>query len=140
VPLPRLFIAVGTRRGLIVLGTLTLTFGAAMLSAIATMADHGATVIDFESARTVTQSQAVLREWGAAGERAMWWQLALDTPFAICSAGKKSRFAPVPVPRSITRPEAFESSWRRTSPRPRASIRLIICPYQPVNARPTVSS
>lgn len=83
-PLPRLFIAVGTRRGLIVLGALTLIFGAAMLPAIATMADHGATVIDFESAGTVAQSQAILSEWGAAGERAMWWQLALDTPFALC--------------------------------------------------------
>jgi hypothetical protein len=71
VPLPRQFIAVGTRRGLIVLGALTLIFGAAMLPAIATMADHGATVIDFESARTVAQSQAILSEWGAAGERAM---------------------------------------------------------------------
>jgi hypothetical protein len=84
VPLPRLFIAVGTRRGLIVLGALTLIFGAAMLPAIATMADHGATVIDFESARTIAQSQAILSEWGAAGERAMWWQLALDNPLAVC--------------------------------------------------------
>jgi hypothetical protein len=84
VPLPRLLIAVGTRRGLIVLGALTLIFGAAMLPAIATMANHGATVIDFESERTVAGSQAILSEWGEAGERAMWWQLALDTPFAVC--------------------------------------------------------
>jgi len=55
-----------------------------MLPAIAAMADHGATVIDFESARTVARSQAILGEWGGAGERAMWWQLALDTPFAVC--------------------------------------------------------
>jgi hypothetical protein len=84
VRLPRLFIAAGTRRGLIVLGALTVIFGAAMLPAIATMAEHGATVIDFESARTVARSQAILYEWGGAGERAMWWQLALDTPFAVC--------------------------------------------------------
>jgi hypothetical protein len=82
--LPRLFTAAGTRRGLIVLGALTLCFGAAMLPAIATMADHGATVIDFESARTIARSQEILSEWGEAGERAMWWQLALDTPFAVC--------------------------------------------------------
>lgn len=82
--LPRLFIAAGTRVRLIVLGTLVLCFGAAMLPAIATMADHGASVIDFESARTVARSQQILDEWGEAGERAMWWQLLLDTPFAIC--------------------------------------------------------
>lgn len=82
--LPRLFIVLGTRRGLIFFGALALIFGAAMLPAIATMADHGATVIDFESARTVARSQAILSEWGEAGKRAMWWQLVLDTPFAVC--------------------------------------------------------
>ncbi|HET9154030.1 MAG TPA: hypothetical protein VFN85_07940 [Solirubrobacterales bacterium] len=82
--LPRLFIAAGTRRGLIVLGALALIFGAAMLPAIATMANHGASVIDFESARTVARSREILSRWGEAGERAMWWQLALDTPFAVC--------------------------------------------------------
>ncbi|HET8565518.1 MAG TPA: hypothetical protein VFL77_03495 [Solirubrobacterales bacterium] len=80
----RLFTAVGTRTRLVVLGALALLFGAAMLPAMATMANHGATVIDFESARTVERSQAILDEWGGAGERAMWWQLALDTPFAVC--------------------------------------------------------
>jgi len=84
VHLPGLFIAVGTRRRLILLGGLALIFGAAMLPAIATMADHGASVIDFESARTVARSQEILGEWGEAGERAMWWQLVLDTPFAVC--------------------------------------------------------
>jgi hypothetical protein len=84
VRLPRLFIVAGTRRWLIVLGGLTLIFGAAMLPAIATMADHGASVIDFESARTVARSQEILSEWGEAGEQAMWWQLVLDTPFAVC--------------------------------------------------------
>jgi hypothetical protein len=84
VSLPRLFVAAGTRPRLIALGALALCFGAAMLPAIATMAGHGASVIDFESARTVARSQAILSEWGEAGERAMWWQLALDTPFAVC--------------------------------------------------------
>lgn len=83
-PLPRLFIAVATRRRLILLGGLALAFGVAMLPAIVTMGDHGATVIDFESSRTVARSREILSEWGAAGERAMWWQLALDTPFAVC--------------------------------------------------------
>lgn len=82
--LPRLFILAGSRRRLIVLGALTLLFGAAMLPAIATMADHGPTVIDFESARTVARSHEILDEWGEPGERAMWWQLAFDTPFAVC--------------------------------------------------------
>gem|GEM_PF-2344690 len=58
-------------------------FGAAMLPAIATMADHGASVIDFESAGSVVRSQQILVEWGGAGKRAMWWQLALHTPFAV---------------------------------------------------------
>jgi hypothetical protein len=82
--LPRLFLAAGTRPTLIVLGALTLAFGAAMLPALATMAGHGASVVDFESASTVAQSQRILSEWGEAGEQAMWWQLALDTPFAVC--------------------------------------------------------
>jgi hypothetical protein len=84
VRLPRLFIAAGTRSRLIVLGALTLCVGVAMLPAIATMADHGATVIDFESGRTVARSHASLGEWSEAGERAMWWQLALDMPFGVC--------------------------------------------------------
>ncbi|HET8956357.1 MAG TPA: hypothetical protein VFN18_11935 [Solirubrobacterales bacterium] len=61
-----------------------LVFGVGMLPAIATMAKHGASVTDFESASTVAESQAILSEWGGAGERAMWWQLALDTPFVVC--------------------------------------------------------
>src|SRR4051794_25859147 len=84
VRLPRLFIAAGTRRGLIALGALTLFFGVAMLPALATMSKHGSSVIAFESADTVQQAKEILSEWGEAGERAMWWQLALDTPFAIC--------------------------------------------------------
>jgi hypothetical protein len=76
--------AVANRRGLIILCALTICFGSAMLPAIATMANHGATVIDFESSRTVARSQEILNEWGEAGERAMWWQLVLDTPFALC--------------------------------------------------------
>lgn len=58
-------------------------FGLAMLPAIATMANHGASVVAFEAAGTVARSEEILREWGAAGERAMWWQLALDMPFAL---------------------------------------------------------
>jgi hypothetical protein len=81
--LPRIFIAAGTRRGLLILAASTALFGAAMLPAIATMADHGASVIDFESAGSVARSQQILVEWGEAGKHAMWWQLALDTPFAV---------------------------------------------------------
>jgi hypothetical protein len=82
-PLPRIFIAAGTRRGLLILAASAALFGAAMLPAIATMADHGASVIDFESAGSVARSQQILVEWGEGGKRAMWWQLALDTPFAL---------------------------------------------------------
>jgi hypothetical protein len=82
-PLPRLFAAAGTRRGLWGLAALTLLCGAAMLPAMRTMADHGASLIAFESAGSVARSQEILSEWGSAGKAAMWWQLALDTPFLI---------------------------------------------------------
>lgn len=82
-PLPRLFVAAGTRRGLFALGAAALLCGAAMLPAMQTMASHGASVIDFEGAATVTHSQEIVAEWGSAGKTAMWWQLAIDTPFLI---------------------------------------------------------
>lgn len=81
--LPSLFIAAGTRRGLQVAGAAVVLFGLAMLPAIATMAKHGASVVEFEAAGTVARSEEILREWGTAGERAMWWQLALDMSFAL---------------------------------------------------------
>lgn len=40
-------------------------------------------MLDFETAGSVMRSQQILAEWGEAGKHAMWWQLALDTPFAI---------------------------------------------------------
>jgi hypothetical protein len=82
-PLPRLFVVVGTKRGLWSLAALTLLCGAAMLPAMRTMADHGASLIAFESAGSVSRSQEIVTEWGSAGKTAMWWQLALDTPFLI---------------------------------------------------------
>jgi hypothetical protein len=65
------------------LGALTLLCGAAMLPAIQTMVDHGASLIAFESAGSVSRSQEIVAEWGSAGKAAMWWQLALDTPFLM---------------------------------------------------------
>ena len=82
-PLPRLFAIAGTRRGLWSLAALTLLSGAAMLPALRTMADHGASVIAFESAGSVGRSQEIVAEWGSSGKAAMWWQLAFDTPFLI---------------------------------------------------------
>ncbi len=81
--IPKLFRAAGTKRRLWMLAALTLLFGAAMLPAMRTMADHGATLIAFESAGTVARSQEILSEWGDAGRTAMWWQLGLDLPFLI---------------------------------------------------------
>lgn len=81
--LPRLFAAAGTKRGLLGLGALTLLCGAAMLPAIRTMADHGASLIAFESAGRVPRSREIVAEWASAGKAAMWWQLALDTPFLV---------------------------------------------------------
>jgi hypothetical protein len=57
--------------------------GAAMLPAMRTMADHGASLIAFESAASVERSEEILVGWGDAGKRAAWWQLALDTPFLL---------------------------------------------------------
>jgi hypothetical protein len=54
-----------------------------MLPAMRTMADHGASLIAFESAGNVSRSQEIVSEWGSAGKAAMWWQLALDVPFLI---------------------------------------------------------
>jgi hypothetical protein len=54
-----------------------------MLPAMRTMGDHGASLIAFESAGSVSRSQEIVTEWGSAGKSAMWWQLALDTPFLI---------------------------------------------------------
>ena len=81
--LPRLFVLAGTKRGLWALAALTLLSGAAMLPALATMADHGASVLAFESAGSVARSQEILAEWASAGKAAMWWQLVLDTPFLL---------------------------------------------------------
>jgi len=81
--IPKLFRAAGTKRRLWLLAALTLLSGAAMLPAMRTMGDHGASLIAFETAGTVSRSQEILTEWGNAGETAMWWQLGLDLPFLI---------------------------------------------------------
>ena len=81
--LPRLFVLAGRRRSLLALAALTAVSGAAMLPAMATMGNHGASLIAFESAGSVARSQEILGEWGDAGKTAMWWQLALDLPFLI---------------------------------------------------------
>ncbi len=65
------------------LGALALLWGAAMLPAMRTMGDHGASLIAFESAGSVARSQEIVAEWGSAGKAAMRWQLALDMPFLI---------------------------------------------------------
>jgi len=81
--LPRLFAFAGERRSLWALAVLTLVSGAAMLPAMGTMSDHGASVVAFEFAGSVGRSHEILTEWGSAGKAAAWWQLALDTPFLI---------------------------------------------------------
>ncbi len=81
--LPRLFVAAGTGRGLWILAAVTLISGAAMLPAMATMTDHGASLFAFESAGGVARSQRIVDEWGAAGKAAMWRQLGLDLPFLL---------------------------------------------------------
>ena len=82
-PIPRLFLAVSGKRQLLLLGAVMLIAGAAMLPAIATMSDHGASLAAFESPGGVAGAEEILDEWGHAGETAMWWQLGLDVPFII---------------------------------------------------------
>jgi hypothetical protein len=81
--LPRLFVAVSRGRWLLALLALTLVSGAAMLPAMSTMSDHGASLFDFEMAGSVSRSSEILSDWGGAGKNAMWWQLALDIPFMV---------------------------------------------------------
>jgi hypothetical protein len=81
--MPRLFVFAGRPRSLWILAAATLIFGALMLPAMSTMADHGASLIAFESAGSVTRSQEILDGWGDPGKTAAWWQLVLDTPFLI---------------------------------------------------------
>jgi hypothetical protein len=72
----------GQRRVLIGLALLTVAAGVAMLPAMSTMSDHGASIIDFEFAGSVGRSNEIVAGWGDAG-KAAWWQLALDVPFLI---------------------------------------------------------
>jgi hypothetical protein len=81
--LPRLFVAVSGRRRLLALAGIVLASGAAMLPAIWTMADHGASLAAFESCGTVARAEEILAGWGDPGRAAMWWQLGLDIPFVI---------------------------------------------------------
>jgi hypothetical protein len=80
---PRLFRAAGRPRELALLGAAALLCGAAMLPAMVTMANHGASILDFETAGSVARMQQVLAELGDAGKAAAWWQLAIDTPFLL---------------------------------------------------------
>lgn len=80
---PRLFAAAARPRALAALAAVVVVFGLAMVPAIVTMADHGASVIEWESAGSVDRMREILNEWGEAGERAGWWQLALDIPFVL---------------------------------------------------------
>jgi hypothetical protein len=80
---PRLFLAVGRKRWLWALAGVTLLAGAAMLPAMQTMTDHGASLFEFEKAGTAARSQEIVSEWGTAGKNAAWWQLALDIPFVL---------------------------------------------------------
>jgi hypothetical protein len=83
VRLPRLFVAVSSKRRLLALAAIVLVSGAAMLPAIWTMADHGASLTAFESCGTVARAEEILAWWGDPGKTAMWWQLGLDIPFVI---------------------------------------------------------
>jgi hypothetical protein len=93
---PPLFAWAAHRRSLLALAALTLVAGAAMLPAMATMDDHGASLFAFESAGSAARSQEILADWGDAGKAAMWWQLALTSPSWPASACS----SPAPAPPS----------------------------------------
>lgn len=80
---PRLFVALSSRRSLMLLAVVTITAFVAMTPAMATMGEHGASVSEWETAGSVERMHEVLDEWGDAGKRAAWWQLALDVPFVL---------------------------------------------------------
>lgn len=80
---PAFFHALSTPRRLLALAAVALVSGAAMLPAVKTMADHGHSVIAFESAGSVRRSEEIVATWGEAGKRAAWWQLVFDTPFLL---------------------------------------------------------
>jgi hypothetical protein len=64
--IPRFFAAVGRRRWLLVLTVVAIATGAAMLPAMRTMADHGASLFAFEGAASVERSEEILAGWGDA--------------------------------------------------------------------------
>jgi hypothetical protein len=76
--LPRLFVAVSGRRRLLALAGIVLASGAAMLPAIWTMADHGASLAAFESCGTVARAEEILAGWGDAGRAARWGERGVD--------------------------------------------------------------
>lgn len=80
---PRLFVIASQPRNLRIFAALTLLSGVAMLPAMATMIDHGASALAFAFAGSVGRSQEILAGWGDAGKAAAWWQLAFDTLFLI---------------------------------------------------------
>jgi hypothetical protein len=80
---PTLFHALSAPRRLLALAAFTLAAGAAMLPAMATMSDHGHSVLAFERADSPEESEEILADWGQAGKDAAWWQLALDVPFLV---------------------------------------------------------
>jgi hypothetical protein len=81
--IPRFFAALGFRRWLLCLAVVAIISGVAMLPAMWTMADHGASLFAFEGAGSVERSEEILADWSDAGKRGAWWQLALDTPFLL---------------------------------------------------------
>jgi hypothetical protein len=81
--IPAFFLALSAPRRLLALAAVALVSGAAMLPAMKTMADHGHSVLAFEKAGSVERSEEIVADWGDAGKRAAWWQLAFDVPFLI---------------------------------------------------------
>jgi hypothetical protein len=80
---PPFFLTLSTPRRLLALAAITLVSGAAMLPAMATMSDHGYSLLAFEKAGSVERSTEIVDAWGEDGKRAAWWQLAFDTPFLV---------------------------------------------------------
>lgn len=103
----RLFRVFGQGRWLALVSLTTLLLYLAMIPSFHAMSGHGASLGSFEDATSVSESTAIVEEWGSAGREGAWIQLVIDLPFmasyALLLAGACSFVAR----------RAAEVSWNR---------------------------
>lgn len=82
----RLFGVFGQGRWLALVSLTTLLLYLAMIPSFHAMSGHGASLGSFEDATSVSESTAIIEEWGSAGRNGAWVQLAIDLPFMVSYA------------------------------------------------------